>query len=444
MKSDRGAILIQVAVFLLALTAFSAIVVDYGIMWTSRGQAQNAADAGALAAATHLMKNPTSLTDAELIAKKFAAINAIWTVETASTDVLFESGLPCPPGSSGGSNCVRVDVLRGARDRNNLQHTNYLPMIFGSLVGKTTQGVIATAMAEITAGNAVQCIKPWIVADKWTDTTADTDVSPYAGDSWDRDDTWDAGDTYTPTGFNPTFDTGYIMPLKPGVMNTYSSGWAMEIILDCPGGDCYRDQIEGCPTETTVGIWNPTDYATAHPGEDCFGNNETPDPGRGCVEVQTGIQKGPTRGGIDALISRDSGAQWVVGDNPATTGEVETGYVNSPCMTSGSCQSYFGDPPVLKSVAISPRIVPIAIFDTASFINQTCTGGGCRARVINIAGFFIEGMCDQVFGTVPSWCGSVSEAQKVVVGRYMKYPGQGSGSGGPSTSSFVQRVRLVR
>ena len=41
---ERGAIIIHVAFALLALLGFSAFVIDMGVMWVSRGQAQNAAD----------------------------------------------------------------------------------------------------------------------------------------------------------------------------------------------------------------------------------------------------------------------------------------------------------------------------------------------------------------------------------------------------------------
>ena len=57
LRDDRGAIIIHVAFALLALIAFSAFVVDMGVMWVSRRQAQNAADAGALAGAVALMKD---------------------------------------------------------------------------------------------------------------------------------------------------------------------------------------------------------------------------------------------------------------------------------------------------------------------------------------------------------------------------------------------------
>lgn len=53
-RSERGAIIIHVAIAMLGLLAFSAFSIDHGVMMVSRGQAQNAADAGALAAALYL------------------------------------------------------------------------------------------------------------------------------------------------------------------------------------------------------------------------------------------------------------------------------------------------------------------------------------------------------------------------------------------------------
>src|SRR5262245_64229171 len=45
LRSETGAMLIQVAIALLGLTLFSAFVVDYGIIWTSRWQVPYSADA---------------------------------------------------------------------------------------------------------------------------------------------------------------------------------------------------------------------------------------------------------------------------------------------------------------------------------------------------------------------------------------------------------------
>src|SRR5687767_15928843 len=80
---EQGVILIQVAVAGLVLIAFSAFVVDYGVLWVSRQQAQNAADAGALASA--MARAYDDLTDpppvggiADVVASQVAAANLVW------------------------------------------------------------------------------------------------------------------------------------------------------------------------------------------------------------------------------------------------------------------------------------------------------------------------------------------------------------------------------
>ena len=66
MRNEQGAITIHVAIALIALLAFSSFVIDYGVLWVSRRQAQNAADAGALAGAVSLIRDggatPTATT----------------------------------------------------------------------------------------------------------------------------------------------------------------------------------------------------------------------------------------------------------------------------------------------------------------------------------------------------------------------------------------------
>jgi hypothetical protein len=442
--------IIMVAIALLALTLLSAIVLDQGILYASRRQAQNAADAGAMSAAINMRDDPSDLNEARAAARTAANANPVWGEAPAAANVLVDLVITCPPGTGGGSGCVRVDVMRGGVDRFGNAHTNTLPTFFANLAGITSQHISATATAMVSAGNSVQCIKPWVLADKWTDSTPDTDPFPYNGDSWDRDDDFIPGtDTYnSANGYNPAQHTGYQMPLKPGNIGTWSSGWAMEI--DYPshtGSSEYNTNIEGCPEWVpTVGIFNPSGYAGAHPGAGCNAQNDPDDPERGCLSVKTGMSQGPTSAGVATLVGLDSGATWVVGDNPATV-DVELGYVSSPCMIANNCQAYFGDPGVLRHVDVSPRIVPIAIFNTAAFVNETCSGSGCVAQVINLAGFFVEGMCSDVYpnaATRPTWCGSPSDANKIVVGRFMKYPGTFSGEGGTTTSTFAQAIRLVR
>lgn len=418
--NERGAVIIQLAVCLLGLMAFTAFVVDNGILYTARGHAQNAADSGALAAAITLEFNPTADTAARAAAKAFAGATPVWDALTAPGDILVQTGLPCPPGSGGGPGCVRVDVMRGATDRNGVKHTNTISTFFAQLVGVTSQGINATAMAQVTAGNAVRCIKPWIVADKWIDNNE----APIGG--WTQNDSYSPPtDVYVKPGFTPDSDTGLELVLKEGAIGTWSSGWTQQIDFGVSGSSAYGDEIAGCPA------WVPT-VAIYNNKIPCAAKGDAPDPTQGCVSVKTGMAQGPTSSNVDTLVASDPGAHW---DGTKVTGG---------CMDSNNCTNPDG-------LNISPRIVPIAVFNTEAYYNESnsgaCSGTGCVAQVVNLIGFFLEGMCDEVYPVAasrPAYCGSNSEAKKAVVGRLIKYPGQLVNTGGTTTSSFAQAVRLVR
>jgi hypothetical protein len=165
-QSERGVIIIIVAVFLLALTLFSALAVDQGILYASRRQAQNAADAGAMAAAIHLMWDGTDVPGARVAARTLAHANPIWGEAPAPADVLVAVPIPCPPGSGVGISCVKVDVFRGGTDDTGGVHTNRLPTIFANLAGITSQEIRATATAQLTGANETDCLRPWFVLNR--------------------------------------------------------------------------------------------------------------------------------------------------------------------------------------------------------------------------------------------------------------------------------------
>ena len=105
-KRERGAIIIHVAFALLALLGFAAFVVDMGVMWVSRGQAQNAADAGALAGAVSLMRDGPSPTEAAKSATQWTNANSIFgaTNSTANVRITFSG----PAGACGPSCDVKL------------------------------------------------------------------------------------------------------------------------------------------------------------------------------------------------------------------------------------------------------------------------------------------------------------------------------------------------
>ena len=289
-----------------------------------------------------------------------------------------------------------------------------------SMMGIATQGTRAMAKSQVAAGNALKCIKPWIVSDKWVDNSnTGSDPSGY-----DQLDSFNPGvDTYTPFGWlasgNPN-DYGTELALK-GDGNDWSSGWTLEIDLNGGnGGNVYRDEIAGCPS------WVPT-VGLYVPGTACSNNPGDVDYGKGCLNVKTGVKQGPTSQGVDTLKLMDPGATW----------NTTTNSVQNSCIQDQSCTNPTG-------ADVSPRVVPLAIFDPQAYADGGFTGNGGMARVTNLLGFFVEGMCDQVYPVAPpAFCGT--HPDQVVVGRLMAYPGQhssGSGPAGPAT--FVKFTRLVQ
>src|SRR5688572_188142 len=102
---ERGAVLVQVAIAMLVMTAMATFVVDHGVLWVSRGQAQNAADAGALSGAIARAYDdlaPTSNGMTSSSALGAALANNVWNAAPTA-----QVSLACPSGVAG--SCVRVD-----------------------------------------------------------------------------------------------------------------------------------------------------------------------------------------------------------------------------------------------------------------------------------------------------------------------------------------------
>jgi hypothetical protein len=118
--------------------------------------------------------------------------------------------------------------------------------------------------------------------------------------------------------------------------------------------------------------------------------------------VKTGTSVGPTDQGVSDLIALDNSASW---------DSINEKVINS-CMATDTCVDFNGN-----YTAISPRIVPVALFDPAAYWTeyQSCSGTNCVAQVSNIFGFFLEGMCSDVYpnpATRPACCGTNSQARK--------------------------------
>lgn len=409
LSGERGAILVQTAAMLVGLTALSAFVVDYGILWTARRQIQNTADAAAMAAALSLAFDaPGDQARARANAYSAVTANKVWgqTASMEDSDITFSA---CPSGSVGLGACVRVQVFR------NEDHQSPLPTVFGSLVGVAEQGVRATATAQVLYGDAADCVKPVAVPDKWTELRNNQGPA-----GWDPLDTFEryrnngqllSGlvDVYQPPAGPGNNGTGYtrdaagIVPASYGVQARFEP----QRQLTQPAGD--RQFI---PVRISPGANGPQDMLndfstcsarTIRPGMD--------------LEVEPANATMPTREGVTALIDADPNAYW----DPSRNGG--RGGVTGGCMAGGGC-------------TVSPRIVPIVAFnpDTWDRDRNDTTGhghghGGTGEVVVTrLLGFFVE-----------------AYEAPYMVGRFMGYPAapRTSMTSDPQ-SSFIISVALVR
>jgi putative Flp pilus-assembly TadE/G-like protein len=403
--SESGAVLVQVAIAILVLTAMSTFVIDHGVLWLSRAQAQNAADSGALSGATarafdELTNPPASDGKAFLSAQGAALTNLVWNAAPSA-----QVSWACPAGVVG--SCVRVDVYR-----NGEFGSTPLPTMFGKLLNISSQGVRATATARVVSGNATNCMRPFAIADKWIERRAPVDS--YL--RWQKQGSTvvqlDPYDEYVPPSQNDA-GSGYRLPdnfgaqvtLKNGNPNsnneTITPGWFLPIRLPdgnggyTSGADDFRDGIANCSGHpVTIGQYLPT---------------------------ETGNMVGPTAQGVDILVGQDPGASWDSGNKQIT----------------GTCAP--------SCAPISPRIVPITIFDMDEFqwrrekgdwtsAWQTypadpCPTGGRCVRVTNILGFFVDHMNGND-----------------VIGYLTSYPGEFA-LGAPSVgggAAFLMTIQLVQ
>jgi hypothetical protein len=345
--SARGAILVQVGVGIFVVMGFAAFVIDYGVLWTSRRQAQNAADAGALAGATARAFDETTDPPSSTGAAHQSA------VKTAQANLVFgqvpgvAATWDCPPFESG-RRCVQVNVFR---DGANGGSASPLPVYFAHVFSAvTSQSVRATATAIVGVGNATNQLRPWMIPDKFSgpDWQPPTPTPPSTGcdasgpftppaDSYTAPTSTSPGTGYTATG-TPNY-RGCRLTLSEGDPHlALSPSFYYEVDLTGGGGAAYKNNIiNGAGVTAKIG-----DQLLTLPG------------GR----------KGPTKQGVDALILQDRTASW------------------NGTQVINSCAP--------ACAPVSPRIVPIALFSPQEFYSANRTSGRFLLTIVNMLGFFVE------------------------------------------------------
>jgi len=334
---------------MMAFISASMLAIDVGMLMTARSQAQNSADAGALAGATALVYD--SYTDrsaggpAVTSAIRASQMNNVMAGQVSVTpgDVEF---LNSP--TTGEPNRVKVSVRRTA------SRGNPVATMIAKYFGRVTSDIGATATAEASPANAMDCVKPFTIPDKWVEKQTPP---------WDASDTYDAftnkgvplanPDIYIPaytsdgypdpsyTGyrmFGSPNDVGTALTIRAGTGNNISPSMYFSLAMtDDTGGSDYRWNIANC---------NQKHY---HWGD-------------GLVQ-EPGNMVGPTIQGIEELIAKDPSATYNSGTH----------------SVQGSA---FGNH--------SPRIFPIPLYDPVFYDEGKRNGRNATLRTANWICFFAQ------------------------------------------------------
>ena len=302
-RNERGYVLVVIAGVLVILLGFAALAVDVGIMYSAHTAAQRAADAGALSGAYTFTlaasgASDTQLEDAATAAAKTAATKntILGTFLTdAEIDVSFPNGV--------GYRLIEVDV------------THTIPTFFAGVLGSKLATVSVKAYAEASEHPTGDCcVKPWFIPN----TILATTVAPLLDPCSTCPATGD-GTGYNLVSFeNPlgsdlffvganvlTYTRNQTAPfrVKPGnPQNALGPGnfFAIQLSNDPnqSGGDVYRDNISYCP-----GCDNGT--SAIHCGDS--------------YSVKTGNMIGPTKQGVEVLLTDNPDTWWGFDSNDLPT-----------------------------------------------------------------------------------------------------------------------------
>ena len=362
--------LIMVVVAMVALLAFSAFVIDYGVMWTGRGQV---ADGGRRRSArgrgrARLRQPDRFRHAAKTKARATAREQRVGAAAGRAVDGRHVPGVPA---------AGRRRYLREGRRVPQPDAGQRPADVLRALVGVTAQGVRSTATAQVGIGNAAKCVKPWAVADKWAEHWEDKMASTAPGHRISLRQVHEQGrvdptltpDVYIPPTANSAgtasrhltqtatrhSDYGLEITLKIGdSKDRLSSGWFQA--LEMPNPNCNGGG--GALYECNIGKCNPNVYTIG----------ETVN-----VSSEQGNMVGPTKKGVQDIADLDPNASW-----DQATKSIRGAVLQGPAPARAG-----------KYYNISPRIVPVPLMNIDAFFAGT-PNGKSSVPITNIMGFFVE------------------------------------------------------
>jgi hypothetical protein len=376
-RDERGMSLVFVGVGFMAFLAATTLAIDVGMFATARSQAQNSADSGALSGAVALYFDDYNNRSASGPAVQ-SALAASRSNDVINHQVSVQPGdVTFPTSPSGLNNRVRVHVYRTNARGNPLQ------TLMGRFFGVDTANTDAVATAEASPANAMTCVKPFTIPDKWIEKqdpggfdslNSTFDMYDNHGNPLANQDVYiDAyHDGYT--GYNAERDKGTELVIRAGTGNNIQPSCYFSYAMGGDtGGAEYRWNIANC--NTTMMGWG--DLLLMEPGN----------------------MVGPTNDGVDDLIAKDPGAYWdTVLSKPVST------------------------------MSPSPRVVAIPLYDPVYYDTGKLNGRTADLKVTQYMGFFVERReGNTVYGRITPITGLI----------------KGSGGGAAPPGAFPKAIRLV-
>jgi hypothetical protein len=306
--NERGSVLVLAVLFLIVALGLAALAIDLGLLYVARGETQRSSDAGAHAAAVHMIHNwdvPQHTLEGEMkdVAVRVALMNPVRgsavsvDLDENDVEVLWDEEK------------VRVRAHRTA------ERQNAVRTLFAHILGFGQVDVAATAAAEVWPADPGECPLPLAVPDRWCLNSGIPCANDQYSDALSPNQGWEPHHTYISwddavTGPNGTpYWTGYSnandgdpMMVKP--QNPHAAlqpGWFFPFrIPGNSGARDYRESISGC-----------------NPGNRRWGVGDT-------VYTEQGNMEDPTIEGFEKLLSDNGEAGWTPGCQ-GTVGECAYG-----------------------------------------------------------------------------------------------------------------------
>ena len=253
---------------MLVLLAFGAFVIDYSALWISRNQAQNAADAGALAGAAAISFDGAvdKANRGRNVAWNMAHAQSVWGARPGVEPPISPYGGGIPLCEDRPDSCIRVDVHRDGSFG-----SASMPTFLANLFGQTSQPTRAMAVAQTAPATGTACMKPWLIPDRWTDNKLPANAFDDPDDIYIAPTVNEDGVISYGTGWTPA-DIGTELVLKPG---NPSGAISPSDFFEIETATDYEESISGCRITKSIG-----DMVDALPGS----------------------RVGPTASGVEALL----------------------------------------------------------------------------------------------------------------------------------------------